>query len=208
MTPTAPAKAARPMPEPEFYSEQARIILAGREEKSVSSFQELVRVGLSADACHWVALHLPVRYAVWWGLICVMETKSGPGDETLVGQVTSWVMEPSEAMQTRLLNQLWLETPQSPVEYLAKAISWTGPSMLPAHLPVSAPNPEHAGRMIAAAVDLAAAGHAILQGPEAYLRFLEFAAAVDNGTLHWGSEPATAAKPRQNTKPQGLLPGL
>lgn len=208
MTPNAPAKVARPMPEPEFYTEPARQILGGQADGSIAAYQNLIASGLFADACRWVAVHLPVQYAVWWGLICAMETKGGPGDAALVGQVTDWVANPSETVQSRLLNQLWLETPQSPVEYLAKAVSWTGQSMLPVHLPATAPNPQHVGRMIAAAVDLAATAHAALQPPQAYQRFLEFAADVDSGSLHWGSTAASTPKFTQNTKPQGLFPGL
>ena len=207
-----PAKAqvqtARPMPEPEFFSEAAIPVLQKYGVSQVSAYQELVKFGLHADACRWVATHFPVRHAVWWGLMCVIDMGATDLDEMLTGLLTNWVQEPSEALQAQLLNLTWLDTPESPLEFLAKAVSWTGPSMLPMHLPATAPKPEHVGRMIAAAVDLAANGHGILEPAEAYGRFLDLARAVDDGTLNWENSAALASKPGPVSKPQGLFPSL
>lgn len=208
MTPSAPAKVAKPMPEPAFYTEAAEQIMQKHGPRNVSAYEELLKSGLFVDACRWVAVHLPVRHAIWWGLICVLDTKDGSANDILTAQLTSWVIDPTEPLQTQLLNQTWLDTPESPLDYLAKAVSWTGPSMLPIHLPTTAPNPEHVGQMIAAAVDLAATAHGILEPAEAYLRFLDFANKVDNGTLHWENQAGTAAKSQTISKPQGLFPSL
>jgi hypothetical protein len=206
MTTTAPATIARPMPEPDFYSEAALIIMQKHDPKSIKSYQELLKAGLFADACRWVAVQLPVRHSVWWGLICVMDTKDGHLNRTLVNQLTQWVIEPTSAKQTQIMNESWLDTPGSALEYIAKAVSWTGPSMLPIHLPVTAPNPEHVRRMIAAGIDLAATGHGKLEPADAYRRFLDFATDVDNGKLHWENTEASTPKAQQTSRPQGLFP--
>ena len=206
MTPSAPATVARPMPEPDFYSEAALIVMQKHDPKSIASYQELLKSGLFADACRWVAVQLPVRHSVWWGLICVMDTKDGHLNDNLMKQLTNWVIEPSSAQQTQILNESWLDTPVSALEYIAKAVSWTGSSMLPAHLPVTAPNPEHVRRMIAAGIDLAATGHGKVEPPEAYRRFLDFATDVDNGKLHWENTVTKTPNPQQTSKPQGLFP--
>lgn len=206
MTTTAPATVARPMPEPDFYSEAALIIMQKHDPKSIKSYQELLKAGLFADACRWVAVQLPVRHSVWWGLICVMDTKDGHLNRTLVNQLTQWVIEPTSAKQTQIMNESWLDTPGSALEYIAKAVSWTGSSMLPVHLPVTAPNPEHVRRMIAAGIDLAATGHGKLEPADAYRRFLDFATDVDNGKLHWENTEASTPKAQQTSRPQGLFP--
>jgi hypothetical protein len=206
MTTTAPATVARPMPEPDFYSEPALIILQKHDPKSIASYQELLKAGLFADACRWVAVQLPVRHSVWWGLICVMDTKDGHLNRTLVNQLTQWVIEPTSAKLTQIMNESWLDTPGSALEYIAKAVSWTGSSMLPVHLPVTAPNPEHVRRMIAAGIDLAATGHGKLEPADAYRRFLDFATDVDNGKLHWENTEASTPKAQQTSRPQGLFP--
>lgn len=206
MTTTAPATIARPMPEPDFYSEAALIIMQKHDPKSIKSYQELLKAGLFADACRWVAVQLPVRHSVWWGLICVMDTKDGHLNRTLVNQLTQWVIEPTSAKQTQIMNESWLDTPGSALEYIAKAVSWTGSSMLPVHLPVTAPNPEHVRRMIAAGIDLAATGHGKLEPADAYRRFLDFATDVDNGKLHWENTEASTPKAQQTSRPQGLFP--
>jgi hypothetical protein len=194
------------MPEPDFYSEAALIILQKHDLKSIKSYQELLKAGLFADACRWVAVQLPVRHSVWWGLICVMDTKDGHLNRTLVNQLTQWVIEPTSAKQTQIMNESWLDTPGSALEYIAKAVSWTGSSMLPVHLPVTAPNPEHVRRMIAAGIDLAATGHGKLEPADAYRRFLDFATDVDNGKLHWENTEASTPKAQQTSRPQGLFP--
>lgn len=206
MTPSPPATVARPMPEPDFYSEAALIVMQKHDPKSIASYQELLKSGLFADACRWVAVQLPVRHSVWWGLICLMDTKDGHLNDNLMKQLTNWVIEPSSAQQTQILNESWLDTPESALEYIAKAVSWTGSSMLPAHLPVTAPNPEHVRRMIAAGIDLAATGHGKVEPHEAYRRFLDFATDVDNGKLHWENTVAKTPNPQQTSKPQGLFP--
>jgi hypothetical protein len=206
MTTTAPATIARPMPEPDFYSEAALIIMQKHDPKSIKSYQELLKAGLFADACRWVAVQLPVRHSVWWGLICVMDTKDGHLNRTLVNQLTQWVIEPTSAKQTQIMNESWLDTPGSALEYIAKAVSWTGSSMLPVHLPVTAPNPEHVRRMIAAGIDLAATGHGKLEPADAYRRFLDFATDVDNGKLHWENTETSTPKAQQTSRPQGLFP--
>lgn len=206
MTTTTPATVARPMPEPDFYSEAALIIMQKHDPKSIKSYQELLKAGLFADACRWVAVQLPVRHSVWWGLICVMDTKDGHLNRTLVNQLTQWVIEPTSAKQTQIMNESWLDTPGSALEYIAKAVSWTGSSMLPVHLPVTAPNPEHVRRMIAAGIDLAATGHGKLEPADAYRRFLDFATDVDNGKLHWENTEASTPKAQQTSRPQGLFP--
>jgi hypothetical protein len=194
------------MPEPDFYSEAALIIMQKHDPKSIKSYQELLKAGLFADACRWVAVQLPVRHSVWWGLICVMDTKDGHLNRTLVNQLTQWVIEPTSAKQTQIMNESWLDTPGSALEYIAKAVSWTGSSMLPVHLPVTAPNPEHVRRMIAAGIDLAATGHGKLEPADAYRRFLDFATDVDNGKLHWENTEASTPKAQQTSRPQGLFP--
>jgi hypothetical protein len=197
---------AKPMKESDFYSEAAIEIVDSLGAENSDTFHQLMKSELFADACHWIASQFPVRYGVWWGLICATDSGVDADNETFRELLLRWVIEPEAVHQLKLLNLTWLDTPESPIEYLAKAVSWTGPSMLPTHLPISKPNIAQVTRMIAAAVDLSAAGHLKLEPALAYQRFLDFALDIDGGALSWEGKDDKSIKKENKSKPQSLFP--
>ena len=196
----------KPLKEPDFYSEQAMEMMQRLGLDNIKTFHQLMKAELLGDACHWIASQFPLRYSVWWGLICATDREMKQDENVFSDLILSWVIEQEAEYQSKLLDLTWLDTPETPIEYLAKAVSWTGPSMLPAHLPISKPNSAQVVKMVAAAVDLSAAGHQKLEPALAYKRFLDFAIAIDNGSLSWEVREDKALKNANNSKPQSLFP--
>lgn len=189
-----------------LYSPKALKIMERVGPDDPKTFQELIEAGLHVDTCRWVAMHLPKRYAIWWGLICATDASGAEKTDALCDQLMAWVLNPSESIQMKLLNETWTDVPESPMEFLSKAVSWSGKSMLPATLPVVPASAEQFGRMVSACVELSAAKHGQLDGVESIKRFLQFARAIDSGKLSWQNLDEADSKVLESAIPEGLFP--
>ena len=137
---------------------------------------------LADDAIRFLAVALPKREAVWWGVLCVKEALPTPVDvdARAIACAEGWAKEPSEGHRRSA------ETAANAAGYgtaagsLAAAVFWSGGSIAPANLPPVAPREELTGVAVAGAVLLASAG--ARDGPEAAkARFVALGAEVAAG---------------------------
>lgn len=193
---------------PPFFSEAAQAIFAGRGDESPAAFSQLVENGLHIDACRWMASHFPLQHAIWWGLLCLEDAGSKPGrNAETAGLVLRWVIDPSDQIRDRIHALNWEHPPESPVDYLAKAIAWSGPTMSAPHLPHVKADPRLSGIILAAAVEIAAASHASITLDEAITRFIQLGLLVDSGQIHWSQTAFSNEKSATDlSRPQGLFP--
>lgn len=193
---------------PPLFSEAAQAILATTSDPFSAAFSQLMEKGLHLDACRWMATHFPLRHAIWWGLLCLEDAAGKSRLSTEIsGMILRWVIDPSDMHrdQNHALN--WENPPESPLDYLAKAIAWSGPTMSAPHLPQVKADPRLCGILVAAAIEIAAASHPSIKPEDAFVRFLQLGLMVDSGQLDW-SNPAFLAEKSvtDQTTPQGLFP--
>jgi hypothetical protein len=114
---------------------------------------------LADDAIRFLAMALPKREAVWWGVMCVKDALARPVDPVTAKAVASaeaWAKDPSEA------NRRNAEAAANAAGYgtaagsLAAAAFWSGGSITPPSLAPVAPKEELTGVAVAGAVLLAA----------------------------------------------------
>lgn len=168
-----------------FFSRPAIAIFKEVGGESPEAFKKLVKDELWADACRWLATHFPLQYAIFWGLLCTEDSAKSSEPDELKSLVLDWVVNVSELTRSKILAITWLDVPENPVEYLAKAVAWTGPSMTPPQLPAVPADPVILGRLVAACVELSASKHADLDINNALKRFVGLARLIDTGEIHW-----------------------
>lgn len=193
---------------PPLYSEAARAIFAGTGDQSPAAFSQIMAKGLHSDACRWMAAHFPLRHAVWWGLLCLEDTGAGPAQgATTKNLILRWITDPSDTNRDQIHSQTWENVPASPVDYLAKAVAWSGPTMSAPHLPPVKADPQLPGVLVAAAIETAAGSHVSLDLEKALHRFIQLGLLVDTGKIHWSQPTANAdVSANDKTQPQGLFP--
>ena len=168
-----------------FFSRPAIAVFKEVGGESPKAFKKLVKDELWADACRWLATHFPLQYAIFWGLLCAEDSEKSSEPDELKSLVLDWVVNASEITRSKILAITWLDTPEKPVEYLAKAVAWTGPSMTLPHLPAVPADPVILGILVAACVELSASKHADLNINDALKRFVGLAKLIDTGEIHW-----------------------
>jgi hypothetical protein len=140
---TADIAAVAKMPRP------ALALLAGTQTPR-QYLDALLKAGMFADAIRFLAFALPVREAVWWGCLCLRLTHADP--EQSVNLAARWVIEPTEAHRQeaeKVANQT------TAAGWLARAVAWTGGSLLPPSQPVLKPRPELPHQAVLASLSLA-----------------------------------------------------
>lgn len=151
-------------------------------ETSVRDYFDLLRhEGRPYDAVVFLAHLLPVREAIWWGCLCSWQSarsKPTPAVDAVLGALVRWVREPSEA--NRVTGAL-LAGDDAPVQFLARALEFSGASLSPPGLPVVPPPPFLAHRTVAGALLLDAAKG----GPERLRDFLQWGTDVADGKNRW-----------------------
>ena len=151
----------------------AAALLAG--EPTASEFlRSLIEAELFEDAINYLAHGLPRREAVWWGCQCVRETPvaKGGADEKAVAAAEAWVYGPDEEHRKVADKAAEAAGLRSPAGLVAQAVGWSGGSLAPEGLD-EVPPPEHlTGRMVAAAVIVAANRLDPTKLEQTYQRFL------------------------------------
>ncbi|MFM7131880.1 MAG: DUF6931 family protein [Isosphaeraceae bacterium] len=193
---------------PPLFSEAAKAVFAASGDPSPAAFRQLMEKGLHLDACRWMASQFPLRHAIWWGLLCIEDVGSKPRlSAEIPGMILRWVIDPTDMHRDQIHALNWEHPPESPIDYLAKAIAWSGPTMSAPHLPQVKADPRLCGILVAAAIEIAAASHASIKPEEAIARFIQLGLLVDSGKIDWSQSAYSAGKSATDqTRPQGLFP--
>lgn len=128
-----------------------------RPELTPRGFTEaLLRGERYADAARFLAFALPRREAVWWGSLFVLWGGKGhlraEGARALQA-IVRWVIEPTEAHR---LEAAEFDNPATPAGRLARAVKYTGGSLLPPTAPARPPGPMLTPRAVLGAISFVA----------------------------------------------------
>lgn len=142
---------------------------------------------LYPEAARFLAFALPPREAVWWGCLCVRLTQPAPPppQEQALSAATRWAVEPTEPHRQAAEA---LATTSSAAGYAAKAVAWTGGSLLPASMKPLKPGPELPHEAVFAAVSLAVTSVAPDQVSEARRHALALGVNVAKGKHLWPNQ--------------------
>src|SRR5262245_56949863 len=123
-------------------------------------FDLLVEKEEFEDAIRFLAHALPKRAAVWWGCLCLwQESRPEPVApvRAAIEAAVRWVLEPSDDNRRTADAPARAAGIDTAAGCLAKAVFWSGGSLLPPHLPPVLPKPFLTAKAVAGAVLLAAA---------------------------------------------------
>lgn len=159
-----------------------------RPELPVRAFLSwLVQGKLYADAICVLAYRMPKRYAVWWGCLCARHAGGHPlppVQEAALQAAVRWVLDPNEEQRRAAEAPGVAATLQTSAGCVARAVFWSGGSLLPAHSPVTPPAPTMTAQAIAGGILTAAAEKAgNLKANQAELLAIGFQ--VSHGSLLW-----------------------
>ncbi|MGY3569796.1 DUF6931 family protein [Vibrio paucivorans] len=131
------------------------------EEASVEqTIQVLNDNALYSDLVQFLAHALPVREAIWWGVLCLQTRQNNwsPIQLQCLNSAKSWVKGPSEELRRKCelySNRLELNCGPS---WLAQAVFWNGSgSIVSPELPAVLPDPFLYSKAVAGAVNHSAA---------------------------------------------------
>ena len=109
-----------------------------------------------AGAIAFLAHVLPRREAVWWGCQCVDAILGPAAQDEGMRLATQWVRDPGEPLRREAL-VLWQTGAQRlPTHWLARAVGYSGGSVLAPEQPPSPPAPDDCALAVNAAIILAA----------------------------------------------------
>ncbi len=109
-----------------------------------------------AGAVAFLAHVLPRREAIWWGCQCVEAILGAAARDDNLGLATQWVREPDEPQRREAL-ALWQASGQRlPTLWLARAVGYSGGSLLAPDQPPTPPAPDDCALSVNAAIILAA----------------------------------------------------
>lgn len=149
-------------------------------------FDALYAGGQHEDAIRFLAVALPKREAVWWGLVCVREVLKAPPDAQAkaLAAAERWVRDPAEPNRRAAGTAAEAADYGNPPGCLAAAAFWSGGSIAPPNVPAVPPKDEMTGQAVAGALLVAA-----VTEPEAAdatrARFLSIGADVTAGKNRW-----------------------
>jgi hypothetical protein len=200
-----PAKIAAPVAVPAKLPPAALALLT-KDETPRQFLDALLAREMFPEAIRFLAFALPVREAIWWACQCVRYAKPElPNPQELaLRAATRWVVQPTEAHRREAESAA---DTRSAAGYAAKAVAWTGGSLLPPSLPVLKPGPGMPHDGVAAAITLAVTGVAPDKVKEARRHALVLGINVAKGKHLWA--PPAANTPPAPTRPpsqHGLAP--
>lgn len=118
--------------------------------------RQLIASPRPAGAVAYLAHVLPRREAIWWGCQCVEAILGPAARDEAMRLATQWVRDPDEASRREAL-ALWQASAQRlPTPWLARAVGYSGGSLIAPDLPPSPPAPDDCALSVNAAIILAA----------------------------------------------------
>lgn len=151
-------------------------------------FDRLCAAERADDAVIFLAHALPRRETIWWGCLCLWETlrpAPPPAADAALATVLGWVRQPSETRKQDVI-KAGEAVADTPLGFLASAVSFSGESISLPGLPVVPPPPYLANRLVAGAMQVAASGSG--NARTHFGRFLRLGIDVADGKHHW-SQP-------------------
>ena len=148
------ADLAKPLP----LSDAARALLAPAHTPRQFFDALAAHPPLAEDAIRFLAVALPKREAVGWGLACVRAATPRPSPEAAraLAKVEGWVKEPSEANRRACEAAAAAAGVGTAPGCLAGAAFWSGGSLSAPHLPPVPPRDDLTAAAVTAAILLAA----------------------------------------------------
>ncbi len=133
---------------------------------------------------------LPRREAIWWGCRCV-EAILGPAAQNEGLRIaTQWVRDPDEPLRREALDWWQASTQRLPTEWLARAVGYSGGSLLAPEVAPMPPAPDDCALSVNAAIVLAATG----APPRLILPWLR--ACAETGVAFAAGGEANVARPQ------------
>jgi hypothetical protein len=151
-------------------------------------FDLLVGRELFHDATRFLALAMPKREAVWWGVSCVkayLEGKLSTADRDALATALAWVAEPTQDHCRAAEKAAEATRHETAAGWCAAATFWSGDSLAPADLPPVPPKETLTAQATYVAINLAAAVDDPRAAPERFRTCLQLGAAVADGTNRW-----------------------
>jgi hypothetical protein len=177
------------------------------EQTSRQFLDALLMRELYPEAIRFLAFAMPPREAVWWACLCVRLTQPAlpPPQDQALSAATRWAAEPTEPHRQAAEP---LAATSSAAGYSAKAVAWTGGSLLPPSMKPLKPGPELPHEAVFAAVSLAVTSVAPDKVSEARRHALALGVNVAKGKHLWphhGAERPAHAPPHAHL-PSGVRP--
>ena len=148
---------------------------------------QLVMADRPVDLIEILSQVLPLRHAIWWGLLCGVAVEGFASCEisaNCIGSVMDWVFQPDEARRLKARALAESTDWKMPEGLLARAVSWSSGSILPDTVPAFLAAPAGVtGQMISGAVLSFAARNAIHGYEESLRHFVRLAEGVARGDL-------------------------
>jgi hypothetical protein len=173
------------------------LALLAAEQTPRQFLDALLMRELYPEAIRYLAFALPAREAVWWACLCVQlaQPELPAAQQQALHAAARWVAEPTEAHRHAAEP---LAATSSAAGYAAKAVAWTGGSLLPPSLKPLKPGPTLPHEAACASVSLAVASASPDRVSEARRHALALGVHVARGKHLW---PA-AAQDHQAKRPR------
>jgi hypothetical protein len=142
--PASQASASSLMPPVSLTSDGAFVLAGGGNVRSC--VEELLDLGLAADALTVIAGTLPKRYVVAWACECLKGALAGLASATSVDRAglalaQQWLTDPTEEIRRAALDFAEAGQFKTPGAWIAASAGWSGGSLLPrGYDPVSPPD--------------------------------------------------------------------
>jgi hypothetical protein len=168
------------------FDAEARQLAAGAADMDILLGQ-LQAAKLDVDAIRLLAYALPIRQAVWWGLLCTWHGLDGSPDaeQNMAVQAASrWVLEPAHAQQHTAQAVAQARPLQQAADCCVRAAGLAGHVERPDNVFNTGDVPG-AARMVLAAVCLAYSERLNRQGRVTYRQLARLGSLVKEGKLLW-----------------------
>ncbi len=148
----------------------------------------LAAQGLHADALKVLAYALPKRAAVWWACLIAAEAmgpEPSPAAAAALETARAWVIDPKDERRRAAFPAAEAVGMGTPAGCTAAAAYFSSGSLAPPDLPVVPPREDVTGRLVAAALTLAAVIQQPERAPEKRAAFLRTGREVAEGQRPW-----------------------
>jgi hypothetical protein len=154
----------------------------------VDAIEQLSASGELLEAIQFMARWLTKREAIWWGAMCLWQSRrpqmSAPAEGALQA-IVLWVLDPNEEQRYLVREKSSLVKATEPVSALALALYFSGGSISKPGLPVVEPEADATADTIAKMLRSIAARVPNYRQNEAYQQFLRIGMEIVSGESHW-----------------------